>query len=83
MLVPALTSAGMPAADALTAVLVYRIISYVLIAAIGWVVVFFLFRSRIRPDDSIGEEIDRDIASGDFNPDADPPETDGSTGSRP
>ena len=53
------------------------------LTAIGWVVVFFLFRSRIRPDDSIGKEIDRDIASGDFNPDADPPETDGSTGSRP
>ncbi|MFF0709826.1 lysylphosphatidylglycerol synthase transmembrane domain-containing protein [Gordonia sputi] len=72
VLVPALTSAGMPAADALTAVLVYRIISYVLVAVIGWIVVFFLFRSRIRTDDSIGEEIDRDVESGDFDPDAAP-----------
>ncbi|MBR7540430.1 flippase-like domain-containing protein, partial [Mycobacterium tuberculosis] len=46
VLVPALTSAGMPAADALTAVLVYRIVSYILIAAIGWIVIFFLFKSR-------------------------------------
>ncbi|MFT4044644.1 MAG: YbhN family protein, partial [Gordonia sp. (in: high G+C Gram-positive bacteria)] len=51
VLVPALTSAGMPAADALTAVLVYRIVSYVLVAAIGWVVVMFMFRSHIRTDD--------------------------------
>ncbi|GAC50473.1 lysylphosphatidylglycerol synthase transmembrane domain-containing protein [Gordonia aichiensis] len=69
VLVPALTSAGMPAADALTAVLVYRIVSYILIAAIGWIVIFFLFKSRIRPDDSIGAEIDRDVESGDFVPD--------------
>ena len=72
VLVPALTSAGMPAADALTAVLVYRLISYVLVAVIGWIVVFFLFRSRIRTDDSIGEEIDRDVESGEFDPDAAP-----------
>lgn len=80
VLVPALTSAGMPAADALTAVLVYRIISYVLIAAIGWVVVLLRFRSRIRSDDTIEQEIDQDIAAGAFDPARRPDE--GTSGSR-
>lgn len=60
VLVPALTSAGMPVADAVTAVLVYRIISYVLIAAVGWVVILFRFRSGIRDKDTIEAEYDRD-----------------------
>ncbi|MEE4022221.1 YbhN family protein [Gordonia sp. PKS22-38] len=65
VLVPALTSAGMPAADAITAVLVYRVISYILIAAIGWVVVLFMFRSSFRTDETLEEELDRDLSTGD------------------
>lgn len=61
VLVPALTSAGMPAADAITAVLVYRVISYILIAAIGWVVVLFMFRGTFRTGETLEEEIDRDL----------------------
>ncbi|MCH5641022.1 MULTISPECIES: YbhN family protein [unclassified Gordonia (in: high G+C Gram-positive bacteria)] len=60
VLVPALTSAGMPATDALTAVLVYRMISYVLVAAIGWVVIMVMFRHRIKTVDTLEEEITRD-----------------------
>ncbi|MGW5522108.1 lysylphosphatidylglycerol synthase transmembrane domain-containing protein [Gordonia sp. NPDC003950] len=60
VLVPALTTAGIPAADALTAVLVYRIVSYVLVAAIGWVVIIAKFRSGIREQDTIEAEYDRD-----------------------
>lgn len=61
VLVPALTSAGMPAADAITAVLIYRLISYVLIAAIGWIVVFTMFRNRIKRGDTLDDEIAEDL----------------------
>ncbi|ATD72522.1 MULTISPECIES: lysylphosphatidylglycerol synthase transmembrane domain-containing protein [Gordonia] len=61
VLVPALTSAGMPAADAITAVLIYRIISYVFIAAVGWVVIAIMFRSRIRRDDTFIDAVERDV----------------------
>lgn len=47
VLVPALTSAGMGAGEAITAVLVYRLISYLLVALVGWVVIFFMFRQAI------------------------------------
>ncbi|AZG46371.1 hypothetical protein D7316_02972 [Gordonia insulae] len=62
VLVPALTSAGMPAADAITAVLVYRLISYVLIAAIGWIVVVVRFRHNFRKGDTLEEEMGLDDA---------------------
>lgn len=62
VLVPALTSAGMPAADAITAVLVYRLISYVLIAAVGWVVVLVMFRNSFKQGDTLEDEIDEDEA---------------------
>ncbi len=61
VLVPALTSAGMPAADAITAVLIYRIISYVFVAAVGWVVIALMFRNRIRRDDTFIDEVERDV----------------------
>lgn len=57
VLVPALTSAGMPAADAITAVLIYRMISYVFIAVIGWVVIMAMFRRTIKTD---ADELDHD-----------------------
>lgn len=63
VLVPALTSAGMPAADALTAVLVYRVISYVLVSAIGWVVIMVMFRGGIRNGETMDDEIAHDAAA--------------------
>ncbi|MGV9709379.1 lysylphosphatidylglycerol synthase transmembrane domain-containing protein [Gordonia sp. NPDC003424] len=60
VLVPALTSAGMPAADAITAVLLYRLISYVLISTIGWVVVATRFRHRIKRHDTLEAEREAD-----------------------
>lgn len=60
VLVPALTTAGMPAADALTAVLVYRIVSYVLIAAVGWVVILAKFRTGIRDKGELEATYDRE-----------------------
>lgn len=57
MLVPALTSAGMPVEKAITAVLVYRLISYVFVAVVGWVIIYFMFRSAIRSEGDIGDEL--------------------------
>ncbi|MFV0495877.1 lysylphosphatidylglycerol synthase transmembrane domain-containing protein [Mycobacterium sp.] len=45
VLVPGLVSAGMTLPDAITAMLIYRLTSWLFIAAIGWVVFFFMFRT--------------------------------------
>ncbi|BBX19244.1 TIGR00374 family protein [Mycolicibacterium duvalii] len=52
VLVPGLVSSGMSLAAAISAMLVYRLISWIFISAIGWVVFFFMFRteSTIDPD---------------------------------
>ncbi|AFM15008.1 hypothetical protein Mycch_0182 [Mycolicibacterium chubuense NBB4] len=52
VLVPGLVSSGMPLASAISAMLIYRLISWIFIAAIGWVVFFFMFRTEkdIDPD---------------------------------
>jgi len=47
VLVPALASAGMNAAEAVTGVLVYRLVSYVLVALVGWVVIAVMFRRSL------------------------------------
>ena len=64
VLVPALTSAGMGAGEAVTAVLVYRMISYVLVALVGWVVIFTKFRTTYRSmesPDAVEEVIEAEI----------------------
>ncbi|WP_020106301.1 YbhN family protein [Nocardia sp. 348MFTsu5.1] len=68
VLVPALTSAGMGAGAAVTAVLVYRMISYLGVALVGWVVIFVKFRTTYKslesPDEvekEIEEEIDAEL----------------------
>ena len=52
VLVPGLVSSGMSLPDAISAMLIYRLISWIFISAIGWVVFFFMFRteSQIDPD---------------------------------
>lgn len=52
VLVPGLVSSGMTLAGAISAMLIYRLISWVFLAAIGWVVFFFVFRTEkdIDPD---------------------------------
>jgi hypothetical protein len=52
VLVPGLVSSGMTLATAISAMLIYRLISWIFIAAIGWVVFFFVFRTEkdIDPD---------------------------------
>ncbi|MBV9512591.1 MAG: UPF0104 family protein, partial [Mycobacteriaceae bacterium] len=52
VLVPGLVTSGVSLPDAISAMLLYRLISWIFIAAIGWVLFFFLFRteSQIDPD---------------------------------
>lgn len=52
VLVPGLVSSGMTLPAAISAMLIYRLVSWIFIAAIGWVVFFFMFRteSQIDPD---------------------------------
>ena len=52
VLVPGLVTSGMTLPAAISAMLIYRLVSWIFIAAIGWVVFFFMFRteSQIDPD---------------------------------
>jgi uncharacterized membrane protein YbhN (UPF0104 family) len=50
VLVPGLVSSGMSLPDAISAVLVYRLISWLLVGAVGWVVFFFVFRAEDAAD---------------------------------
>jgi putative heme transporter len=55
VLVPGLVTSGMTLASAISAMLIYRLASWIFISAIGWVVFFFMFRteSDIDPDATI------------------------------
>jgi uncharacterized membrane protein YbhN (UPF0104 family) len=50
VLVPGLVSSGMSLPSAISAMLIYRLISWLLIAAVGWVVFFFVFRTENTAD---------------------------------
>ncbi|MCH9729289.1 MAG: YbhN family protein [Actinomycetia bacterium] len=61
VLVPGLVSSGMSLAPAISAMLIYRLVSWIFISAIGWVVFFFMFRTEkdIDPDSNgIGDAKD-------------------------
>ncbi|NLU82375.1 YbhN family protein [Rhodococcus sp. HNM0569] len=50
VLVPALTAAGLTGAQAVSAVVVYRLVSFLLVAAVGWIVFAFRFRGKVHDD---------------------------------
>ena len=52
VLVPGLVSSGMTLPAAISTMLIYRLVSWIFISAIGWVVFFFMFRTEkdIDPD---------------------------------
>jgi len=49
-------SSGMSLPSAVSTMLIYRLISWLMLAAIGWVVFFFMFRSE--------NHLDRDAVDG-------------------
>ncbi|BDH55309.1 YbhN family protein [Tsukamurella sp. PLM1] len=49
-LVPALVLSGMPLSQAFTATILYRLVSYVLVVIIGWIVFFVSYRSTMDVD---------------------------------
>ncbi|MFN8032497.1 MAG: YbhN family protein [Mycobacterium sp.] len=58
VLVPGLVSSGMTLPDAISAMLIYRLVSWIFISAIGWVVFFFMFRTEGALDpDAVVEEL--------------------------
>jgi uncharacterized protein (TIRG00374 family) len=60
VLVPGLVSSGMTLAAAISTMLIYRMVSWIFISAIGWVVFFFVFRTEkdIDPDATLAEPPD-------------------------
>ncbi|MDV3128509.1 YbhN family protein [Mycobacterium sp. 21AC1] len=55
VLVPGLVSSGMTLASAISAMLIYRLVSWIFISAIGWVVFFFMFRTEKDIDPDLSE----------------------------
>jgi uncharacterized protein (TIRG00374 family) len=72
VLVPGLVSSGMTLATAISAMLIYRLISWIFIAAIGWVVFFFVFRTEndIDPDAAL-DDVDQPQTASDAEPEHD------------
>lgn len=81
VLVPGLVSSGMSLAPAISAMLIYRLVSWIFISTIGWVVFFFMFRTEKDIDpDSNGTVAAAETAVGyrpakatQFSPDPDAP----------
>ncbi len=65
VLVPGLVSSGMSLPNAISAMLIYRLISWLLLAAIGWVVFFVVFRTakQVESDPDAGSTDAADFAS--------------------
>lgn len=56
VLVPGLVSSGMTLASAISAMLIYRLVSWIFISSIGWVVFFFMFRTEMDVDPDAPED---------------------------
>jgi uncharacterized protein (TIRG00374 family) len=70
VLVPGLVSSGMTLASAISAMLIYRLVSWIFISSIGWVVFFFLFRTDGDVDpDSPYDDAGGGAAAAEFSPD--------------
>lgn len=71
VLVPGLATSGVPLPDAISAMLIYRMISWIFVAVIGWVLFFFLFRTESQIDPDAAERGGIDAKPTAKNPDAD------------
>ena len=68
ILVPGLVSSGMALPDAISAMLIYRLVSWIFISAIGWVVFFFMFRTEgaLDPEVVVDELAAQELAAHDL-----------------
>ena len=64
VLVPGLVSSGMSLPNAISAMLIYRLVSWIFISAIGWVVFFFMFRTEgaLNPEKVVDELAAEELA---------------------
>ncbi|GED96151.1 membrane protein [Gordonia crocea] len=60
-MVAALVPAGMTTGDAVVAVILYRLVSWVLVSLVGWVVIIVMFRSRIRTAEDSADEFEESL----------------------
>ena len=69
VLVPGLVSSGMALPAAISAMLIYRLVSWIFISAIGWVVFFFMFRTEgaLHPEAVVDELAAEEIAQSQEN----------------
>jgi uncharacterized protein (TIRG00374 family) len=75
VLVPGLVSSGMSLPSAISAMLIYRLISWLFIAAVGWVVFFFVFRTEKIADSDDDDPITGPLPVVRQDPSGDPTET--------
>ena len=52
-------AAGLPAAQAVAAAFVYRLVSFILVAIVGWIVFLFRFRTRQADDAEFEKEFEQ------------------------
>jgi putative heme transporter len=76
VLVPGLVSSGMTLPAAISAMLIYRLVSWIFISAIGWVVFFFMFRTENTIDPDAQTELDLAAAEAEGLEEADTPAAD-------
>ena len=69
VLVPGLVTSGMTLASAISAMLIYRLVSWIFISAIGWVVFFFMFRTESNIDPDAPDEEPAGDHPAEFSPD--------------
>lgn len=65
VMMPTLVSAGMTGPDAIMVIIIYRIISWLLVALVGWVVIAFRYRHAITSREEIRIEMEREEDSED------------------
>lgn len=70
VLVPGLVSSGMTLASAISAMLIYRLVSWIFISAIGWVVFFFMFRTEKDIDPDAADPESDEASRSDAQPEA-------------
>jgi uncharacterized protein (TIRG00374 family) len=70
VLVPGLVSSGMTLASAISTMLIYRLVSWIFISAIGWVVFFFMFRTEKDIDPDAADAETDETSRADVQPEA-------------